>query len=134
LRRGRAGRGRRRGGRRTGGVVPGTRPELQQSQVGLGIDADHVGLDQLAVAQHAVHLHGLLGDVIVGDHVTVGADDDARSPHFLPLPLAVAVLLLDGLDEDQGGVDPLLGVLDHGRKIDRAGVLVGLLASGQAQA
>ena len=58
--------------------------DLEQGQIGLGIGADDLGLPGLAVIGLDPDLGGVLDDVVVGDDVTIGRDEEARA-HGLAL-------------------------------------------------
>ena len=86
--------------------------QLDHGEVGLGVEADDLGADLLLVGEDAADLGGLLGDVVVGDHVALGRDDGPGAEDLDLFHLAAAELLLDRLDEDHGREDLVLGLLD----------------------
>ena len=60
--------------------------DLHDRQIARLIRADHLGLEAAAVGQLDVHLLGAVDDVVVGQDVAVGPDDDAGAQAaFTPL-------------------------------------------------
>ncbi len=86
--------------------------ELQEREVGRAVEPHERGVHGPAVVQHAVDLLRLLGDVVVRDHVAVGRDDHAAPEDLDAAGLPPGEVLLDGADEDEGGEDAGLRVLD----------------------
>ena len=63
-----------RGERDIGEVAP---LGLQQRKIGLGVDADHLGGHGLAVGGGDGHVGSVVDDVVVGDDVAVGRNEEA---------------------------------------------------------
>jgi hypothetical protein len=106
--------------------------QLEDGQVGLLVQADHLRLVLVAVERDDLHLAGLLHDVGVGERDARGVDDDARAQAALRNPLrhvaeeAAEELLAEELLERRPAADPGAagdGVdVDDGR-LDRLGHL-----------
>jgi hypothetical protein len=90
------------------------RLQLQDGHVAHGVGADQARGDLLAVAHGADQAHGVAGDVMVGDDVAVGADDEAAAAGLAFALAAVAVVGIDDVDADQRREDRLGGGLDAG--------------------
>jgi hypothetical protein len=77
-------------GLETGGVAPGdggeiVRVDLDDGEVGELVDADDLGVQDAAVMESDLDLRGSVDDVVVGDDVAVGRDDDAAAYAVLKL-------------------------------------------------
>jgi hypothetical protein len=62
---------------------------LQEREIGLGIGADHLRIERAAVVHDDLHLGAVVDHVVVGHHIAVGGDEEART-----LALAEAARLL----------------------------------------
>ncbi len=101
--------------------------DLEEGQVGLRVGPDDLGIIVLALEGRHRVLYGVLGDVVVGQDVAVGADEEARPldgapvffiprrgpveeavPEIIERPLVVGSLLA-------GLLLVLADDLDHGR-------------------
>ena len=63
------------------------RVDLDDGEIVELVDADELGREDAAVIQGDVNLHGAVNDVIVGEDVAVGRDDDAAADAVLNLLL-----------------------------------------------
>ena len=77
-------------GMEPGGVAPGDagqvfRVDLDDREIVELVDADEFGREDAAVIQGDANLHGAIDDVIVGDDVAVGRNDDAAADAVLDL-------------------------------------------------
>ena len=50
--------------------------DLDHGDVGLGIGADDLGLERAAIVERHRDVVGVAHDVVVGQHVTLGVDDE----------------------------------------------------------
>ena len=115
--------------------------DLQQREVRGRILADQLGVERTAVVELHAEFRSPVHDVVVGHHVTVGRDDDARTSGALFAELRSLVIPLRDAEELQKGiVPPAARHLDllHGFDIDhglhrilggvrQVGVLLGLI-------
>ena len=61
--------------------------DLDDGEVGQLVGADELGSEDAAVIEGDAHLDGAVDDVVVGDDVAIGRDDDAAADAVLDLRL-----------------------------------------------
>ena len=108
--------------------------DLDDGQVGFRIEPDHFCRPLAPVGQHHLDLVGGIDDVVIGQDVAFGADDDARAQAHLAVFVvavrtAIAKEFLEKWVPQQGIVGPprrLAGEdIHHGRHRARRRVAVG---------
>src|SRR3712207_9220750 len=76
-------------------LFPYTTLFRSHGEVGGGVGADDLRLERAAVVQLDANLLRAVDDVVVGQDVAVGADDDAGAEAALDAPLTARLLLAD---------------------------------------
>lgn len=106
--------------------------DLQDGEIGFRVAADDLGLVGLAVVERYLDVVGPLDDVIVGQDIAIGADDDARAKARVLARLSFRALAEevaeDGVVEQRmaGLADGLRGVdVHHGGQGGPCGVAIG---------
>ena len=56
--------------------------DLEQRQIGLGVASDDPGGMRLSVLQNDRYFFGIVDDVVLGDDVAVGIDDETRAGRY----------------------------------------------------
>ena len=82
----------------------------QQREVGVGIDAEHVGVGDKAFGVAQPDLFRRSDHMAVGQHQAIRRDDDARAK---PAALTHGAHFRSGFDADDGRADTF-GHVDHG--------------------
>ena len=102
--------------------------ELQHREVGVRIAADDLRVGDAPVGELGADQVGGGDHVVIGDHVRVAIDDDARAQALLQaLPVArpgITKQLFDGIRLNAFGHEPGRIDVDHGRRcpLDRFGI------------
>src|SRR5262249_33711085 len=66
--------------------------DLEHGDIGLGIGSHHAGFELALVAERDGYGAGSVHDVVIGQHVSFGADDHARAQALLALLAGLALL------------------------------------------